>query len=89
MRRSGEKKDTSEKEFVAFPDIAADVINVLLYEGKEIVRADDLWAGPTETLYQGWEKLRSQYEDLCKYELADGRINIMYLIANQDRKSVV
>ena len=85
MRRTGEKKDTVEKEFAAFPDIAADIINVLLYQGKKIVREDNLWAGPTETLYQGKEKLRNQYEDLCKYELSDGKIEMMYLIANQSR----
>ena len=85
MIRTEEKKDTVEKEFVAFPDVAADVINVLLYGGKEIAQAETLWAGPTETLYQGREKLRSQYEDLCKYELLDGKINIMYLIANQSK----
>ncbi|MDE7446226.1 MAG: Rpn family recombination-promoting nuclease/putative transposase [Lachnospiraceae bacterium] len=85
MERTEEKKDTVEKEFIAFPDIAADVINVLLYQGKEVVKAENLLAGPTETIYQGWKKQRSQYEDLCKYELADGRVNIMYLIANQSR----
>ena len=34
MEKNEEKKDTVEKEFVSFPDIAADIINVLLYEGK-------------------------------------------------------
>ena len=85
MGKNKEKKDTVEKEFVSFPDIAADVINVLLYEGKRIADAQKLLAGPTETIYQGGEKLRSQYEDLCKYELVDGKINVMYLIANQSR----
>lgn len=85
MGKIKEKKDAVEKEFVSFPDIAADVINVLLYEGKEVADAKKLFAGPTETIYQGREKLRSQYEDLCKYELVDGKINIMYLIANQSK----
>lgn len=85
MKGTEEKKDIVEKAFVSFPDITADVINVLLYRGKEIVDAQDLWAGPTETVYQGWEKLRNQYEDLCKYELADGKIKLMYLIANQSK----
>lgn len=83
MRRTNEKKDTVEKEFVAFPDVAADVINVLLYQGKRVTKAENLLAGPTETIYQGREKLRSQYEDLCKYELSGGKVNIIYLIANQ------
>lgn len=85
MGKTREKKDTVEKDFVAFPDIAADVINVLLYQGEMVTKAGNLLSGPTETIYQGVEKLRAQYEDLCKYELTDGRVNIMYLIANQSR----
>ena len=80
-----EKKDTVEKEFVSFPDIAADVINVLLCQEKIVTKAENLLSAPTETIYQGMEKQRSQYEDLCKYEMADGKVNIMYLIANQSR----
>ena len=34
MQGNSEKKDTVEKEFVAFPDVAADTINALLYQGK-------------------------------------------------------
>ena len=85
MGKSEEGKDTVEKEFVAFPDVTADVINVLLYKGKKIVQPEKLLAGPTETIYQGQKKLRSQYEDLCKYELVDGKANMMYLIANQSK----
>ncbi len=47
--------------------------------------AGKLWPGPTETIYQGRERLRDQYEDLSKYELVDGRVRVMYLIANQTR----
>ncbi len=82
---SKEKKDTVEKEFEGFPDVAADLINALLYQGREVTGADRLLAGPTETIYQGRERLRSQYEDLCKYELRGGRVSAMYLIANQSR----
>ena len=85
MGKTNEKKDTVEKEFVSFPDVAADVINVLLYEGEEITKEASLRPGPTESIYQGSKKLRSQYEDLCKYELADGKVKLMYLIANQSR----
>lgn len=85
MEEAKEKKDIVEKEFVAFPDVAADVINVLLYQGKEITDKTNLRPGPTELIYQGKERLRSEYEDLCKYELADGKISTMYLIANQSK----
>lgn len=70
---------------MSYPDIAADVVNALLYQGEKVVDEKSLLAGPTETIYQGLERLRSQYEDLCKYEMLDGSINLMYLIANQSR----
>lgn len=85
MNRTKEKMDTIKKEFIAFPDIAADVVNVLLYQGHALTDARNLWPGPTETLYQGRKRLRNQYEDLSKYELIDGHVRAMYLIANQSR----
>lgn len=33
MSVSKEKRDIVEKEFIGFPDVAADTINVLLYQG--------------------------------------------------------
>lgn len=84
-RKIKEKMDAVEKEFVAFPDIAADTINALLYQGQALADAESLWPGPTETIYQGRERLREQYEDLSKYELIDGQVKVMYLIANQTR----
>lgn len=83
MKGTKEKSDIVEKEFMAFPDIAADTINALLYQGHVLVNAENLWPGPTETIYQGRERLKDQYEDLSKYELIDGQIRVMYLIANQ------
>ncbi len=83
MKGPEEKRDTVEKEFMAFPDIAADAINALLYQGRTLADAGNLWPGPTETIYQGRERLRDQYEDLSKYDLTEGRVRVMYLIANQ------
>lgn len=83
MAEPEEKKDIVEKEFLAYPDIAADTINALLYQGKTMTEAEKLWPGPTETFYQGQENLRNQFEDLSKYELEKGQVRIMYLIANQ------
>ncbi len=79
MGKNGEKKDIVEKEFLAFPDVAADTINALLYQGQQVSQFQALLAGPTETIYQGRDTLRSQYEDLGKYELADGHVRMMYL----------
>lgn len=53
MGEAEETKDIVEKEFAAFPDIAADVINVLLYQGEAVTGKEKLLSGPTETIYQG------------------------------------
>ena len=45
MGKSEETKDLVEKEFLAFPDIAADVINVLLYQGQAETKASFTWTG--------------------------------------------
>lgn len=78
-------KDLVEKDFIAFPDVAADVVNALLYDGEHIVSATELLPAATETLYFGNsdKKLRNQYEDLAKYEMRGGQIQTMYLFANQ------
>ena len=80
-----ERKDLVEKDFVAFPDVAADVVNALLFDGESMINAEELVPAPTETLYFGvsGKRLRNQYEDLAKYEMRKGQIQTMYLFANQ------
>lgn len=88
-----ESKDITQKNLEGFPDVAADILNVFIYEGKQIVQADNLLAAPTETEYAPPRAaLRNQLEDISKYELQDGRIKIQYLLSNQtkrDRKMIL
>ena len=79
------QKDLVEKDFVAFPDVAADMLNALLFDGEPIINAEELVPAPTETLYFGdsGKRFRNQYEDLAKYEMREGQIQTMYLFANQ------
>ncbi|MDE7252412.1 MAG: Rpn family recombination-promoting nuclease/putative transposase [Acetatifactor sp.] len=85
MESTKESKDLVEKHFVAFPDVAADIINALLYGGDVVVRPENLLPASTETLYSGGEKgtLHNQYEDLAKYEIRNGKVSTIYLFANQ------
>ena len=80
-----QQKDLAEKDFVAFSDVAADVLNALLFDGEPMINAGELVPAPTETLYFGesGKRLRNQYEDLAKYEMREGQIQTMYLFANQ------
>ena len=84
MRDSKEKNDLVTKNFEAFPDIAADIINALLHDGENVVTKERLMPAPTESIYEDKTKtLRNQLEDVAKYEMADGQIRAQYMIANQ------
>ncbi len=78
-----EKNDIVTKEFEAYPDVAADILNALLHEGKKAVRERNLLPAPTETLYRGSLGSRNQLEDLAKYEFIDRELTMVYLFANQ------
>ena len=83
--KNGDTKDLVMKDFEAYPDVAADLLNVFLYEGQQRVKQENLLAAPTETMYQGQKRLRNQLEDVSKYEMHSGRVKAMYLFANQSR----
>ncbi len=78
--------DIATKNFESFPDIAADIINTLLYNGKQVVQEVQLLPAPTESIYQGGHSLRNQLQDLCKYTTVDGQIHTLYMFANQTKK---
>ena len=79
-----ESKDISQKNLGNFPDVAADILNAFLYEGRCAVHAECLYPAPTETAYAApGSALRNQLEDVSKYEMRDGKIKIQYLLANQ------
>ena len=80
-----ENNDLVTKAFLSFPDIAADVINVLLFEGEERVQSRHLLSSPTESLYVSKEGLRNQLEDAAQYEICEGEVRGVYLFANQTR----
>lgn len=79
-----ESKDKTQKNLEAFQDVAADIINALYYDGKEIVAEKSLIPAATETLYVPSEGvLKSQLEDVSKLEMEKQRVKAQYYIANQ------
>ena len=72
---------------------AADILNVFIHGGRQTVQAGLLYPAPTETEYASPGcAMRSQLEDISKYEIRDGRIRVQYLLANQsdvDRRMVL
>lgn len=79
-----ESKDVTQKNLEGFPDVAADILNVFLHGGRQMVAAECLYPAPTETEYAPPGKaLRNQLEDISKYEMRGGKIRAQYLLANQ------
>ena len=69
-----ETNDLVTKNFETYPDIAADILNALLYEGKQEIKEENLLASPTETLYQGETKLQNQLEDIAKPAMSEAEV---------------
>ena len=78
------KKDRAEKVFVGCRDVFAELINGLIYEGKRIVREENLLPGPTESFYNGeGDEIRNQFRDCSMYEMAENMVHTLYNLENQ------
>lgn len=60
-------KDISEKTLEECNDVFADIVNVLLFDGEEIIKPEDLIEGSPYSNYTENGKLRSQERDIYKY----------------------
>ncbi|MBO5283166.1 MAG: Rpn family recombination-promoting nuclease/putative transposase [Lachnospiraceae bacterium] len=80
------QKDLAEKNLEFYPDVFADIVNALLYEGKPVVNALTLHPAPTETLYHSKTgRIRNQFHDVSKYLMQNGSIQIQYTLENETR----
>lgn len=78
------QKDLAAKQFERSPEVFADIINALVFEGEQLVFPGDLQSAPTESLYPAANgSLHNQYNDVSKYEMRNGRIILQYTLENQ------
>lgn len=61
------EKDMTEKALEAYNDVFADIVNTLVFQGKEKILEDELEQGRERSLYQGEKVLREQERDTSKY----------------------
>ena len=81
-----ETNDIVTKNFESYADVAADIINVLLHEGRRRVKDYEMLSAATESLYLDKENgLRNQLEDVAKYHVVNGVPKVLYLFANQTK----
>ena len=78
------EKDKAGKLFVACRDVFAEIINVLMYHGEKVLSEENIFPGPTESIYPGQEaKLADQFQDYSMYEVVWGEIHAIYTLENQ------
>ena len=79
------EKDMTEKKLEDFNDVFSDIVNVLLFNGQELVDEKDLAQANTMSIYKADDKLHEQDRDVSKY-WQNGTIKIAMLgIENQTK----
>ncbi len=82
------QKDLTQKNLEQYPDVFADIVNALLYEGESVLLPQNLQSAPTETMYHGRTgKLRNQFQDVSQYEMDNGKVKVQYTLENENHGS--
>lgn len=66
------EKDIAEKVLLSYNDVFSDIVNVLLFGGKEVILENDLEDQTTRTAYKADGKLHEIDRDVAK----DGSVGI-------------
>jgi hypothetical protein len=61
------EKDMTEKTLESFNDVFADIVNVLLFKNKRLIKEDELTAESPRSIYKADGKLHEQERDVAKY----------------------
>lgn len=61
------EKDITEKTLAAYNDVFADIVNVLLFDGKEVISPEKLSPASTVSQYKADGKIHEQERDVSKY----------------------
>ena len=77
------EKDITEKNLEALNDVFADIVNVLLFKGEQVINERDLEADTTKSMFKADGKIHEQERDVSKF-WKNGEIRISILgIENQ------
>ena len=78
------EKDIAEKSLEEYNDVFADIVNVLLFDGKPLVKEDALTDASRLSQYKADGKLHEQERDVAKFWQNDGSIRLcLYGLENQ------
>ena len=77
------EKDITERYLESYNDVFADVVNVLLFDGKRRVNPEDLKDTRARTFYKADGKLHEQERDISKLWVAEGAVISLIGFENQ------
>lgn len=79
-------KDISEKHLEAWNDVFADIVNVLLFDGRRLIREDELESDTKDSMFKADGEIHEQERDVSKF-WKNGEIRISLLgFENQTRQ---
>lgn len=61
------EKDITEKNLEALNDVFADIVNVLLFKGEQVINEKDLEADTTKSMFKADGKIHEQERDVSKF----------------------
>ena len=77
------ERDMTEKHLEGYNDVFADVVNVLLFDGKRRVKPEDLKDTRARTFYKTDGKLHEQERDVSKLWVSEGAVISLIGFENQ------
>lgn len=72
------EKDITEKHLEAYNDVFADIVNVLLFKGKQLMKEQDLESAAKDTMFKADGKIHQQERDVSKF-WKNGEVRISIL----------
>ena len=60
-------RDVTEKRLEEYPDVFADVVNVILFDGERVILPEDLISMVPRSIYKPGSGLREQERDVSKF----------------------
>ena len=78
------QKDTTQKELMGYNDVFADIYNVAVFEGKEVLKETDLVPLPTESYTRNADgTTRQGFRDVRKADKRNGRYQLIIGLESQ------
>ena len=78
------EKDMAEKLLEDYPDVFADIVNVLLFDGKQEVRSEELAQSGLRSQFKADSgRMHEEERDVAKYWMKNGRIAALIGLENQ------